>query len=231
MSGKNVKNYFSEFIGTLGFVLIGWGAVVFARPFIGYLGVSMAFGMAYAAFCFAFPEGHFNPAATVAAVLSGHFRSGGKIKTFLSALGYILFQTAGACSAVALICFIQSGKIGYVHQEMVNIYLIDRYTLSSAFCLEAVLSFLFLSVFLNTYKNNGYKASSCGFLLTALYLLSYPVTKGGLNPARSTATALFAGEEALAQLPVFWGSALIAALIAGIIYNPQIGKLFRKKSS
>lgn len=225
-----MKTYLSEFIGTFGFVLIGWGAVIFARPFIGYLGVSMAFGMAYAAFCFMFPEGHFNPAATVAAVFSGHFRHSGKIRTILNALGIILIQVAGACAAVALIQFVLSGKTGYVSPETVNIYIIDRYTLPAAFCLEGVLNILFLCVFLATGNDKVSKPVACGFFLTAAYLLSYPVTKGALNPAKTTATALFGGEEALAQLPLFWGVSLIAAIITGIMYNVNFRLSLRKKA-
>ena len=221
-----MKSYFSELVGTFGFVLIGWGSVIFARPFIGYLGVSMAFGLAYTAFCFAFPKGHFNPAATVAAALSGHFHAKSKLLTFLTVSGYAAVQTAGACAAVALVQYVYAGKTGYVPQETMNIYLIDRYTLSAAFCLEAVLNILFLTVFVKTYHN---KAIACGAMITVAYLLSFPVTKGGINPARSTATALFGGEEALAQLVWFWGTALIAAVIVGIACNPSIERLIRKK--
>ena len=45
-----------------------------------------------------------------------------------------------------------------------------------------------------------------------------PVTNGGLNPARSTATAIFAGGEAVAQLWVFWAAPLLGAAIAGLLH-------------
>ena len=60
-------------------------------------------------------------------------------------------------------------------------------------------------------------------------MLSYPVTKGSINPARSTAVSLYGGEEAVAQLPLFWGAALVAAVIAGLMYNPICSNLKRKK--
>ena len=231
ITGDVVKHYLSEFIGTFIFVFIGWGAVMFARPFIGYLGVSLAFGLAYSAACLTFPEGHFNPAATVSAALSGMFRTGSKAKTALNAIGYILVQTAGACAAAAVVRFICSEKAGYVPAVIGNIHLIDRYTLSAAFCLETILNLIFLCVFLKHYSNPEKKTAGCGLFITAAYLISYPVTKGGLNPAKSTATAFFGGEEALEQLSVFWYSALLAALTAGIIYNPSSKKaLLRKKN-
>ena len=226
-----MKHYFSEFIGTFGFVFIGLGSVVFAAPFIGYLGISIAFGLAYAAVCFAFPDGHFNPAATIAAALSGRFCAHSKIGTALKVLGYILTQTAGACAAAAVVYLVYSGKTGYVPQGMAGANIVNRYTLSAAFYLETVLFFLFLCVFLGTYENKSHQPIACGFFITAAYLLSYPVTKGALNPARTTAAALFGGEDALAQLPFFWEAALVASLIAGIIYNPQISNIFKRKDS
>lgn len=223
-----MKHYISEFTGTFIFVFIGWGAVIFARPFIGYLGISMAFGLAYSAACLAFPEGHFNPAATVSAALSGKFRSDGNLKTALNTVGYILMQTAGAFAAAFAVQFVYSGKTGYSPAVIGNIHLIDRYTLSAAFCLETVLNLLFLCVFLGTYPRGEKKAAGCGLFITAAYLISYPVTKGSLNPAKSTATAFWGAEEALAQLPLFWYSAMLAALIAGIAYRPRTVKFFSR---
>lgn len=226
-----MKHYFSEFIGTFGFVFIGWGAAVFAAPFIGYLGISIAFGLAYAAMSLAFPAGHFNPAATLAAALAGRFASQSKIKTVLNVLGYVLIQTAGACAAAALINFVYSGRIGYIPQEIAGINIVKRYSLSAAFYLELILNFLFLILFLKTFDDKSGKAFSCGFFITAAYLLSYPVTRGAINPARTTATALFGCEEAINQLPVFWGSALAAALLAGLIYNKRLSKIFTKEAA
>lgn len=223
-----MKHYLSEFIGTFIFVFIGWGAVMFARPFIGYLGIALTSGLAYSVACLTFPEGHFNPAATVSAALSGNFHTGSKVRTALNVIGYVLMQTIGAFAAVAAIQYICTGKTGYVPAGVGNIHLIDRYTLSAAFCLETILNLMFLCVFLKNYSCHEKKAAGCGLLIAAACLISYPVTKGALNPARSTATAFFGGEEALAQLPVFWYSALLAALIAGIAYCPIVGKYLKK---
>lgn len=220
ITGEIVKHYLSEFAGTFGFVFIGCGAVVFAAPFIGYLGIAIAFGLAYGAMGFAFQGHHFNPAITVAAALSKQFYGKNIWFTLIKTAGYILMQTAGACAAVFLIYYVYSGKTGYVYQGSPDANIIERYTLPAAFCLETILTFLFLCVFLGNNKRTDRQAAACGLFITAAYLLSYPVTKGALNPARTTAAALFAGETALAQLPVFWGAALIAALIAGIAYHP-----------
>ena len=215
-----MKNYLSEFIGTFGFVFIGCGAVVFAAPFIGYLGIAMAFGLAYGAMGLAFKDGHFNPAVTIAAALSKQFYAKNIWFTLIKTAGYVFVQTAGACAAVYLIYYIYSGKTGYVYQGSPDANIIERYSISAAFCLEVILNFLFLCVFLGNTACSGKRAVACGLFITAAFLLSYPVTKGAINPARTTASALFGGEKALAQLPVYWAASLTAALIAGMAYRP-----------
>lgn len=230
ITGETVKNYLSEFAGTFGFVFIGCGAVVFAAPFIGYLGIAMAFGLAYGAMGFAFKGHHFNPAVTIAATLSGQFRGKNIWFTLIKTAGYVLLQTAGACAAVFLIYYVYSGKTGYVYQGSPDANVIDRYALSAAFCLETILSFLFLCVFLGNNGHTDRQAAACGLFITAACLLSYPVTKGALNPARTTASALFGGETALAQLPVFWAAALTAALAAGIAYHPVFRRGKKQKA-
>lgn len=221
-----MKNYLSEFIGTFGFVFIGCGAVVFAAPFIGYLGISMAFGLAYSAMGMAFAGHHFNPAVTVAAAISNRFHGKNIWFTLIKTIAYIVMQLLGACAAVALIYYVYSGKNGYVYQGAPDLNVIQRYTLSSAFCLESVLSLLFLCVFLGSNGHQGRQSVACGLFITTAFLLSYPVTKGSLNPARTTASAIISADEtAIAQLSLFWGAGLLAALIAGICYHP----IFRGK--
>ena len=51
--------------------------------------------------------------------------------------------------------------------------------------------------------------------LTLIHLISIPVTNTSVNPARSTATAVFVGGWALQQLWLFWVAPVIGAAIAG----------------
>lgn len=220
-----MKNYFAEFTGTFGFVFIGCGAVIFAAPFIGYLGISIAFGLAFCAMMYAFPGHHFNPALTVAAAVSGTFKGRKIWFTLLKTAGYIIAQTAGACAAAAVLYVIYSGKTGYISQGTFAANIIDRYALQSAFYLEAVLSFLFLCVFFGSGNKKEYQPIALGFTLTAAYLLSYPVTRGSLNPVRTTAAALFSGEPAaMEQLKLFWAASLLAAITAGLMFNPAVSR-------
>ena len=56
-----------------------------------------------------------------------------------------------------------------------------------------------------------------GFATVALYLLAIPVSGGGLNPARSLATALFGGTDALLQLWIFWVAPILGAVLGGVL--------------
>ena len=205
-----MKKYFAEFTGTFGFVFIGCGAAVIAGPWIGYLGIAVAFGFALCAMMYAFTPvsgGHFNPAVTLALTVSGRFSGRTAWGTVGKFIGYIAAQVAGACAAAYVLYDIYAGKTGFVNQGTFNANIIERYTTQAAFWTESLLSFLFICVFLGSKaeKNRrGFAPVAVGLFLVAAYLLSIPVTRGALNPARSTSQALFGGDAAIAQLWLFW---------------------------
>ncbi|WP_274601870.1 aquaporin [Halomonas litopenaei] len=56
-------------------------------------------------------------------------------------------------------------------------------------------------------------------LLTLIHLISIPVTNTSVNPARSTAVAVFVGDWALAQLCLFWVAPLIGGVLGALVYR------------
>ncbi|WP_348815099.1 aquaporin [Halomonas sp. H10-59] len=56
-------------------------------------------------------------------------------------------------------------------------------------------------------------------LLTLIHLISIPVTNTSVNPARSTAVAVFVGDWALAQLWLFWVAPLIGGVLGALVYR------------
>ena len=83
---------------------------------------------------------------------------------------------------------------------------------------EVVLTFFFLSVILGSTDRrapDGFAPIAIGLCLTLVHLVSIPVTNTSVNPARSTAPALFVGGWALAQLWLFWVAPILGALLAG----------------
>ena len=58
-----------------------------------------------------------------------------------------------------------------------------------------------------------------GLCLTLIHLISIPVTNTSVNPARSTATAVFAGGWALQQLWLFWVAPIVGGILGGAAYK------------
>ena len=56
-----------------------------------------------------------------------------------------------------------------------------------------------------------------GLGLTLIHLICIPVTNTSVNPARSSAVALFADSAAMSQLWLFWIAPIAGAVVAGSI--------------
>ena len=93
-----------------------------------------------------------------------------------------------------------------------------KYSLAAALVTEVVMTFGFLVVILGAIHHRapvGFAGMAIGLALTLIHLVSIPVTNTSVNPARSTGTALFAGDWALGQLWLFWVAPIAGALLAG----------------
>jgi aquaporin Z len=62
----------------------------------------------------------------------------------------------------------------------------------------------------------GFAPLAIGLALTLIHLISIPVTNTSVNPARSTAVALFQGTWAIQQLWVFWLAPIVGGALAGL---------------
>src|SRR5476649_1704758 len=107
------KRLAAEFIGTLWLVLGGCGSAVLAAAFpelgIGFVGVSLAFGLTVLTSAYALGPvsgGHFNPAVSIGLWAGGRFPGSGLIP-------YIASQVAGALVASAVLYVVASGKAGF----------------------------------------------------------------------------------------------------------------------
>ena len=56
-----------------------------------------------------------------------------------------------------------------------------------------------------------------------IHLISIPVTNTSVNPARSTAVAIFQGSWALSQLWLFWAAPLLGAVVGALAYKGVAG--------
>jgi len=103
-----------------------------------------------------------------------------------------------------------------------------KYSMETCFFAEFVLTFFFLMIIIGSTSKgaaSGFAGIPIGLALTLIHLISIPITNTSVNPARSTAPALFAGGAYVAQLWLFWlapiAGAMIAGLIARVLYEPS----------
>ena len=217
----------AEFIGTAWLVLGGCGSAVLAAAFpqlgIGFVGVSLAFGLTVLTMAYAIGHVsgcHLNPAVSVGLWVGGRFKTS-------DLLPYIVAHVLGAIAGAAILYLIASGKAGFdVHAGFASNGYADHspggYSLVAALVCEIVMTFGFLFVILGSTHGNaprGFAPIAIGLGLTLIHLISIPVTNTSVNPARSTGVALFAGGWALQQLWLFWVAPLIGAALAGLVYQ------------
>jgi aquaporin Z len=99
--------------------------------------------------------------------------------------------------------------------------------MGAALTAEIVLTFFFLMIILGATDKRapaGFAPIAIGLGLTLIHLIGIPVTNLSVNPARSTATAVFAGGAYLSQVWLFWAAPILGALLAGIVYPIMAGK-------
>ena len=222
----------AEFLGTFFLVFGGCGSAVLAAGIpdvgIGFLGVSLAFGLTVLTMAYAVGHvsgGHFNPAVTVGLATARRF-------AWKDVPGYVVTQVVAAVAAAAVLWVVADGVDGFSAQESgfaTNGYA-DRspegYSLLSVLVIEVVLTAFFLYVILgatDTRAPKGFAPISIGLSLTLIHLASIPVSNTSVNPARSTGPALFAGSDAMLQLWAFWLAPLVGAVIAGVSYAMLLG--------
>jgi len=217
----------AEFIGTFWLVLGGCGSAVLAAAFpdvgIGLLGVSLAFGLTVVTGAYALGPisgGHFNPAVSVGLWAGGRFPAALLVP-------YTVAQVAGGIAGAGVLYFIASGHAGFslaggFASNGYGAHSPGQYSLAAGLVCEVVMTFMFLIVILGTTHKRapvGFAGLAIGLGLALVHLISIPVTNTSVNPARSTATAVFVGGWAIQQLWMFWLAPVIGAAIAGFAYR------------
>lgn len=220
-----MKRYVAEAVGTFVLVFGGCGSAVLAGEKIGFLGVSLAFGLSLLAMAYTIGPisgCHVNPAVTLGLVLSKKLES-------RYALGYVVAQVVGAVVGAGVLLMIAKGlPTGYdpgVAGLAANGYAEHspaHYSLGAAFLVEIVLTaFLVLTVLGATDINSpvGFAGIPIGLVLVLIHLVGIPVTNTSVNPARSIGPAVFVGGWALQQLWLFVIAPLIGAVLAAGLFR------------
>lgn len=221
------QRFAAEVIGTSWLVFGGCGSAVLAAAFpnvgIGLLGVSFAFGLTVLTMAYAIGHisgCHLNPAVTVGLCVGKRFPAG-------EVAPYIVAQVIGGIIGAAILFIIASGQAGFdagvgFASNGYGDLSPGKYSLVACLVAEVFLTFMFLIIILGATDGRapaGFAPIAIGLALTLIHLIGIPVTNLSVNPARSTAPALFAGGAYIAQLWLFWLAPIVGAALAGAVYN------------
>jgi aquaporin Z len=223
------KKFLAEFIGTFWLVIGGCGTAVLAGDHVGWLGVSLAFGLTVVTMAYAIGHisgCHLNPAVSFGLVAGGRMPA----KDLPT---YVIAQVLGGIlAALVLMIVLQGGNLwdsvrqagfaanGYGENSP------KGFGLGAAFLTEVVMTFIFLIVIHGATDSRapaGLAGLAIGLTLALIHLISIPVTNTSVNPARSTSQAIFVGGWALSQLWLFWIAPIIGGVLGGLVYK-SLGK-------
>lgn len=218
----------AEVFGTFTLVFGVIGTALYASGNTGYLGVAFAAGLAVLAAAYAVGSisgGHFNPAVSLGAAAAGRM-------PWRDVLPYVVAQVIGGLLATTLLFAIASGgPDGYLAAAQDGGFASNGYDnlspegfgLISVILVEFLLTALFLYVILNVTAPGsttpGFAPLAIGLALVLVHLVAIPVSNASVNPARSIATAVYGGPDALAHLWVFLVVPSLGALVAGFTYR------------
>ena len=220
------KKFGAEFIGTFWLVLGGCGSAVLATAYpdvgIGWLGVALAFGLTVLTMAYAIGHisgCHLNPAVSIGLVVGGRFPASELVP-------YVVAQVLGGIAGAAILYVIATGQAGFEMGGFASNGYGEHspggYNMTSALVIEIVATFMFLIIILGATDKRapvGLAPIAIGLGLTLVHLFTIPVTNASVNPARSTAVAVFEGGWAISQLWLFWVAPIVGAALAGLVYN------------
>ncbi|MCX8758572.1 aquaporin Z [Vibrio parahaemolyticus] len=228
-----MNKYLAEAFGTFWLVLGGCGSAVLAAGFpdvgIGLLGVALAFGLTVLTMAFAIGHisgCHLNPAVTVGLWAGGRFDT-------KDVAPYIIAQVIGGLIAGGILYVIATGQAGFdvvgsgFAANGYGEHSPGQYSMLAALVSEIVMTMMFLIVIMGATDKRapqGFAPIAIGLCLTLIHLISIPVTNTSVNPARSTAVAIYVGEWAVSQLWLFWVAPIVGGVLGAVIYKNLLGK-------
>jgi MIP family channel proteins len=220
------QKFTAEVLGTFVLVFFGCGVAVYSGGDL--VATALAFGLTVLVMAYAVGRisgGHFNPAVTLGAVLSGRLP--------WSQVGiYMAAQLLGALLAGAVLLGLGHGFEGFVAEgNMGQNFFGDQgsgFAWWAAFLLELLMTAVFVWVILSvTDARNEVNVAlgplAIGLSLAMFHLLAIPLTGTSVNPARSIGVGVFAGTDAIVQLWLFVLAPLLGATIAGLTYPVLFG--------
>ena len=208
-----MQRYISEFIGTFALVFVGTGAIIVDDVYDGvitHVGVALAFGLTIMVMIYAVGEisgAHFNPAVTVAFVVTGKF-------PVADVVPYVASQVAGAICASVLLRFLLPA-----HPNLGAT--VASVAVPNAFVMEIVLTFFLMFVISNVALGSKEQGLIAGLAIGATVALcaifAGPLTGASMNPARSLAPALVS--FTWVGLWIYLTAPIVGAALAALVWK------------
>ncbi len=214
---ENWQKYAAEAYGTFVLVGIGTGAILASGGDL--VAIAFGFGLALIAGLYTVGRisgGHFNPAVSLGMFLDQRI-------SLTDMIGYWVSQIAGAVVASLVLAFVLSKDLvglttttfSGALDPFTGEQLLDGF---GAFLGEAILTMVFVMAVLVLVKSTSYtKYIGIGFTLTAVHLIGVPFTGASVNPARSLAPAIVAGE--FGDIWVYLAGPAVGAVLAWVLYK------------
>lgn len=226
LTARLIAEVFGTFVLVTGVI----GTALFFAPQFGALPVAIAIGLTIIGAAYAVGHisgGHFNPAVTLAAAVAGRF-------AWKDVVPYWIAQVVGGLIASSILAAIRAGipadqKVNTftaVSNGWGNLSGLHANLLSVAL-IEFLLTALFVLVILGVTDRrapSGFAPIAIGLTLTLIHLIAIPVSNASVNPARSIATAVWGGPDALAQLWLFLVVPLVGGAVGGLLFKPLLGR-------
>lgn len=202
----------AEAIGTFALVFAGCGAImVDAKTHeLGHVGVALSFGLVIAAMIYALGHisgAHFNPAVTLAFALTRHFPPA-RVAPYWAA------QVAGALIAAATLrgSLGDYANLGATYPSGSN---------GQAFLWETILTLFLVLVIVavatDTKAVGEAAALAIGTTVALDAMFGGPITGASMNPARSLAPGIVAGD--LESIWVYLAAPAVGAAMAALTYQ------------
>jgi aquaporin Z len=237
-----LARYFTEYIGTFVFMFLGLGVTLFSSFLMGDAAGSvvnaLAWGFTLIALVVAagrISGAHFNPAVTIGVWISGRFPG-------RDVVPYVLVQTCGAVTAGALILWLANGFPQFAEgagsgwlpgdgMAQISIGAGEHsplgFDVSRGLTMEFIATGLLVATILAATSRRAPKGQApftIGLSIAILVVVATPFTNGALNPARATATAVFAEISdgtnwAIGQLWWWWAVTLVAGAFVGLLFR------------
>ena len=213
----SLRHFVAELIGTFALVFVGGAAIMSASGTEGgapLVQVAFAHGLILAVMVSALMRisGHFNPAVTIAFLVTRRIEAG------MAGL-YVIAQLIGAMAAAYALKGVFPAELFTATQgggQTVSIQI----SFAQAFLLEAIATFfLVFAVFGTAVDERGPRVGgfAIGLTLTAAILAIGPLTGASLNPARSFGPAVASGVYT-AQF-IYWAAPIVGGIVAGVLYD------------